>query len=218
MTIPVVGATIGVFHDHASAEQALAELRKAGFKDDQLGVLGRESGSIKIAVGDSKRNYAAAGATGGAIAGAGLGTLWGLGLAAAALGPLGPIFAGGALAAIASSAALGAAAAGLTGLLVGLGIPKVEAEFYESQLHAGRILVSVHAPGREAEARAIMRACGADQSHISEQDHATAAAPLATVAPPHPALTPKPHTEFDLPLGPDVPVQVDTPQPLNPRK
>ena len=179
MTIPAVGSTIGVFHDYASAEQAIAELRKAGFADDQLGVLGRESGSVKIAVGDSKRSYAAAGATGGAIAGAGLGTLWGLGIAAAVLGPLGPIFAGGALAAIASSAALGAAAAGLSGLLVGLGIPKVEAEFYESQLHAGRILVSVHAPGRESDARAIMHACGDSQP----ADHTSASASVSEEVP-----------------------------------
>jgi hypothetical protein len=54
------------------------------------------------------------------------------------------------LAAILSSAAAGAAAAGLAGTLIGLGIPKEEAEFYEGQVSAGHVLVTVQADGRNA--------------------------------------------------------------------
>jgi hypothetical protein len=69
---------------------------------------------------------------------------------------LGPAIAGGTLAAIFTSAAAGATVAGVAGILVGMGIPHEDAEYYESELHAGRVIVTVFAPGREAEASEIM--------------------------------------------------------------
>jgi hypothetical protein len=44
---------------------------------------------------------------------------------------------------------------------VGLGIPEEEASQYESELRAGRFLVTVHANGRYEEAVAILRRHGA---------------------------------------------------------
>jgi uncharacterized protein (TIGR02271 family) len=73
---------------------------------------------------------------------------------------IGPAIAGGTLAAILSSAAAGAAAAGLAGTLSGMGIPKDEAEFYESEFKAGRTIVTVNAGSRSAEALAILRQFG----------------------------------------------------------
>jgi hypothetical protein len=40
-------------------------------------------------------------------------------------------------------------------------MPKEEAEFYETEFHAGRIIVTVAAPGREAEASQILVRHGA---------------------------------------------------------
>jgi uncharacterized protein (TIGR02271 family) len=90
--------------------------------------------------------------------------LWGLGVLAGAIPAIGPAIAGGALAALLSSAAAGAAAAGLAGTLIGMGIPKDEAEYYESEFRSGRILVTVSAMGREMEAREILRRHGAYDS------------------------------------------------------
>jgi pseudouridine-5'-phosphate glycosidase len=73
---------------------------------------------------------------------------------------LGPALAGGALAAILSSAAAGAAVAGLAGALIGLGIPKEEAEYYQREFEAGRVVVTVAAEGREPEARLIIQRNG----------------------------------------------------------
>jgi len=56
------------------------------------------------------------------------------------------LFAGGTLAAILASAAGGAAAAGIAGALVGLGIPEDEAKHYDSEFQAGRTIVTVKAP------------------------------------------------------------------------
>jgi uncharacterized protein (TIGR02271 family) len=61
---------------------------------------------------------------------------------------------------ILSSAAAGAAAAGLAGALVGMGIPKDEAEYYEKEFHAGNVLVTVKADGRALDAENILRRNG----------------------------------------------------------
>jgi len=42
-----------------------------------------------------------------------------------------------------------------------MGIPKDEAEYYESELHAGRTVVTVNAGNRRAEAKAVFTRCGA---------------------------------------------------------
>ena len=58
----------------------------------------------------------------------------------------------------------GAAAGGLTGALVGLGIPEHEARFYQEEIRKGRILVGVHAQAdRKAKAKTILDAAGAEK-------------------------------------------------------
>jgi uncharacterized protein (TIGR02271 family) len=159
------GSVIGVFTDHSQAQRAVSELKRAGFTDDQIGVVGRDerSGDVKRTAGDSGEetdSYAGEGAATGLAAGAGVGALWGLGILAGALPAIGPAIAGGTLAALLSSAAAGAAAAGLGGALIGMGIPKDEAEYYETEVNSGRIIVTVSATGRDEEARAILRRNG----------------------------------------------------------
>ena len=174
---------VGVFADRVQAHQALGELRRAGFHDDQLGLMASgDSDYSTTATGPSDTYAAEAGAT-GLAAGAGVGALWGLGIVAGVLPAIGPAIAGGTLAAILSSAAAGAAAAGLAGTLIGLGIPKEQAEYYESELRAGRIILTVQPEGRNAEAQAIVRRFGGyDASHRAETwrvDVATPPAPSA---------------------------------------
>jgi uncharacterized protein (TIGR02271 family) len=139
----------------------VAELRQAGFRDDQIGVIARNTGASRDTDTDEATdNYAGEGAATGIAAGAGLGALWGMGIIAGVMPILGPAIAGGALAAILTSAAAGAAAAGLAGALVGMGIPKEEAEYYQKEFHAGRVLVTVTANGRAIDAENILRRSG----------------------------------------------------------
>lgn len=163
MTTQTRSSVVGVFTDRAQAQRAVNELKRAGFTDDQIGVLGRDTKEVasEDRVEGETDSYAAEGAATGLAAGAGIGALWGLGILAGALPAIGPAIAGGTLAVLLSSAAAGAAAAGLAGALIGMGIPKEEAEYYESEFKAGRILVTVTATGREDEARAILRRNGA---------------------------------------------------------
>lgn len=175
---------VGVFSDRTQAQQAMEELRRAGFRDDQLGLMATGDSDYGTSADDeSDETYAAEGGATGLAAGAGVGALWGLGIAAGMLPAIGPAIAGGTLAAILSSAAAGAVTAGLAGTLVGLGIPKEEAEYYEGELRSGRIIVTVRPEGRNAEAMAIMRRFGAyDASERGETWRVDVESPTAPSA------------------------------------
>lgn len=160
MAITSSGTVVGLFTSHDEARAAVSELRDRGFPVEQVGVAGRgvENDSD---LDDDSPTYVAEGAATGVATGAGIGALWGLGIIAGVLPVLGPAIAGGTLAAILTSAAAGATVAGFTGTLIGMGIPKDEADYYESELNAGRVVVTVTAPGREAEAFSVMQRHGA---------------------------------------------------------
>ena len=148
---------IAIFDDRTRAQRAIDQLKRAGFTDKEIGVTARDSdGAGRDAADGHKETHAKEGAIAGVATGAGVGTLWGLGILAGVLPAIGPAIAGGTLAAILSSAAAGAATAGLAGTLIGLGIPEDEANYYDQEFRAGRILVTVDARGRLQEAQSIL--------------------------------------------------------------
>jgi uncharacterized protein (TIGR02271 family) len=176
------GTIVGVFNDREDARNAIRALRDAGFREDQIGVASSNREGLRSVDDDEgEESYAGEGAAAGLATGAGLGALWGLGILAGVLPAIGPAIAGGTLAALLSSAAVGAAAAGLAGTLVGMGISKEEAEYYESEMKAGRTIVTVHADTRRDEALTILRrfngydmATRGTAAHASTQPTATA--------------------------------------------
>src|SRR5687768_11324562 len=106
---------VGVFEDNLQAQNAITELKRLGFRDDQIGLAVRDDESStdlahKMEDGES---HAGEGAVAGMVAGAGIGGAWALGIAAGVLPAIGPVIAGGLLASILASAATGAAAGGL---------------------------------------------------------------------------------------------------------
>jgi hypothetical protein len=139
---------IGVFATRPQAEHFVAELKRAGFRDDQIGVAAPGPAETEHPVEDS--------AVGGALAGGALGMFAGLALALGMIPGVGPVLVGGALAGILGGAAVGAAAGGLLGALIGLGIPEEHARHYERHLREGRTLVVVQAAHRYAEALDIL--------------------------------------------------------------
>jgi uncharacterized protein (TIGR02271 family) len=167
---------VGVFRDRSQAQQAINELKRAGFRDDQIGVTSPDGNKQGAASGqDAGDNYAAEAGAAGLAAGAGVGALWGLAVISGFLPAIGPAIAGGTLAALLSSAAAGAAAAGLAGALIGMGISKEEAEYYESEFKAGRTIVTVKTEGRHAEALAILRRHGGYEKGFESGTTGTAA-------------------------------------------
>jgi len=149
---------VGVFEDRQHAQRAVEELRRVGFREDQIGIAGRDGGAATTSEATTTTgSNVGIGAAAGAGTGAAVGLLWGIAVVAGLLPAIGPAIAGGTLAALLSSAAGGAAAAGVIGALIGLGIPEEEAKYYEGEFHAGRTIVTVKADGRYDEAVAILR-------------------------------------------------------------
>jgi len=154
---------VGVFEDRHQADKAVSDLMKAGFRQDQIGVVMRhaDGGTGSTLTTDEGDSHAASGAVTGALAGLGLGALAGLGVLAGVIPVVGPAIAGGTLGIILSNAAAGAGIAGLTGALIGAGVPEHEAKYYHEEFEAGRTIVTVTADGRADEATAILRRHGA---------------------------------------------------------
>ena len=139
---------VGVFNDVRMAQAAVEELRRAGFREDQIGVMtqgrhGETTGTVVEPTGSHWEEGAAV----GVATGAGIGALWAVGMATIALPPILPaVLVSSWLVSVLASAVSGAVIAGIAGALIGLGIPEEEASYYEGEFHSGRTLVTVQAP------------------------------------------------------------------------
>ena len=158
---PQRSTIVGVFEDRRQADQAVAELKQAGFGDEQIGLAMRHQdgtgASSTTGQGDTEMGE---GAVAGMLTGLGLGALAGLGVLSGVIPVIGPAIAGGTLGIILSNAAAGAAVAGVAGALIGYGIPEDEAHYYGEEFEAGRAVVTVRADGRADEAMTILRRHG----------------------------------------------------------
>jgi hypothetical protein len=164
MAVSTRSTVVGVFNDRQHANAAVEDLKRVGFRDDQIGVASRHTDTGEMTTSE-QGSKAEEGAVMGVLAGAGLGGLVGLGILAGMIPAVGPVIAGGTLATILANAAGGAALAGLAGALVGAGIPEEEAHYYQTEFEAGRIIVTIKADGRFDEATAILRRHGAYDMH-----------------------------------------------------
>ncbi len=158
MTTNGRATVVGVFTTRANAENAISDLHTRGFTEEQIGFIARDTnspaGTTDTEVPTGER--AAVGAASGGVVG-GL-----LGAAASLLIPgFGPAIAGGILAATLGGIAIGAATGGVIGALTHAGVPEEDAHYYQGEFEAGRILVTVDAPGRQQEAIDTMRRNGA---------------------------------------------------------
>jgi len=151
--------TAGVFETRAAAERMVAELRAAGYRDDQIGIVARDERGNTVRT-DGAGDNAAEGAAIGAAAGAGAMALGSLAVSFGVIPVIGPILAVGPIAAALISAAGGAAAGGIAGALIGWGIPEEDAKFYEGEVKAGRYVVTVTGE-RAADTRAMFTKYGA---------------------------------------------------------
>ena len=180
---------VGVFDTRAQAQQAVDDLRRAGFKDSQMAMVMHRDDQSRMEVNDLDAAKAAqvsgeSKAGEGVAIGAGTGAVLGgaMGVASALIPGVGLVWTVGALAATIFGVAAGAAGGGIVGALIGLDFPEEEAKFYERELKAGRVLLSVKADERDGEAAAIMYRCGGyDASTVRTVQPATSEnAPLAT--------------------------------------
>lgn len=136
--------TVGVFATREAAERAVADLRSAGYRDDQIGMVAKDASgrTVKTDASGAETN-AGEGAAIGAVAGAAAGAGIGAGILAGVIPVIGPVLALGTLGTILVNAAGGAAIAGIAGALIGWGIPEEDAKYYEGEVQAGRYLVTL---------------------------------------------------------------------------
>src|SRR5207244_13478774 len=109
-------ALFATFEDRRQAERFVAELKRAGFKDEELGVLTPHAVSHPVEEG----------AAAGAVTGGALGAVAGA-VATGLIPGVGPVIAAGLLAGVLGGGAAGAATGGVLGALIGLGVPEEEA-------------------------------------------------------------------------------------------
>lgn len=158
-------SVFGVFATRGQVEDAIEQLRTAGFRSADISILLPENLGTKD-IGVEKNTKAPEGAATGAASGAVIGgTLgWLAGIGALAIPGIGPFIAAGPLVAMLAGLGVGAAAGGLTGALVGFGIPEYEAKRYEGLVKSGKILLSVHSDNSDwsKKAKQILENTGAE--------------------------------------------------------
>src|SRR5438552_105604 len=146
------------------ANRIIDDLRVAGFGSNDISVLFPDKTTTKNFAHEKNTKAPEGAVTGGgtgAVVGATLGWLAGIGMLA--IPGIGPFIAAGPIMAALSGAAVGGTVGGITGALIGMGIPELEAKRYEGKLKQGNILLSVHAENSDEISRAkkIFEAAGA---------------------------------------------------------
>lgn len=158
-----IKTVIGLFTEKDDVEGAINELKSRGYNPKDISLIMKDTKEAKkihehtgADIGAGAASGAATGAVVGGIAGLliGIGAITIPGIGAFLIG--GPLAASlglsGAAATTASGAMTGALAGGLIGALMALGLPKEEAEHYESRIKEGAILLAVPAyAGQEGE-------------------------------------------------------------------
>ena len=172
---------VGVFDGPNHAEQALNELKDAGFTPEQVSVVARDTRETRDMAERTGMGGEGAG-TGAFLGGITGGVLgWLVGIGALAIPGIGPVVAAGALATTLGGAALGAVAGGLIGALTSLGVPEEDARGYEEHVRQGSILLTVDAPSTQQgdEAQSIFTRRGG--GNVRAYRRGDADAPSTTV-------------------------------------
>jgi len=167
-------AAFGIYSDRLEVENAVDQLKAAGYRNTDISVLFPESSGTKDFAHEKHTKAPEAATTGagtGAVVGGTLGWLAGIG--SLAIPGLGPFIAAGPIMAALAGAGVGGTVGGVVGALVGMGIPEYEAKRYEGRIKNGGILLSVHCDDSAwtKKAKEILEATGAeDVSSTGESD------------------------------------------------
>lgn len=156
---------VGIFDKVRMAQQAVEELREAGFIEKQIGLLARKVEVTQIPTEPSQEEQRTAdSALGGILTGAGLGGLWAIGIEVELLPAIGELLLGGIFSGLFAGAIAGGAAGGIIGTLIAAGLPRERAKKLEEQVQAGRVIITVRTDDRYDEALSILRANGGEVS------------------------------------------------------
>lgn len=170
-------SVFGIFKTKIEVEKSVDLLREAGFRSQDISVLMPKMGDTQSFAHKKETKApegAATGAATGVVVGSGLG--WLVGIGALAIPGVGPLIAAGPIVAAIAGAGVVGAVGGLTGGLIGLGIPEYVAKRYEGFVKDGGILLSVHTDDSDwrEKAKDILKISGAED--IASTDEAKSSA------------------------------------------
>ncbi len=169
-------SVVAVFPDHPSAEEAVRRLQKDGIPMQNVSIIGKVFQVIEKPLGFvTTRSVAKDGARFGAWTGGIFGLL--VGAAFLIVPGLGAVVIAGPLTAAllgsAEGALAGAALGGLTEALFGLGVSKEKAIRYETQVQAGKFLVTLQGdPAQIERAKALFTAGKAETTEVVQEQAA----------------------------------------------
>jgi len=152
---------VGLFRNRGDAEQAISDLKDAGFTREQIGIAIKDRAEQRDRAGSAETSQAGKGAAAGAVSGGLVGGIIGL-LGSLLIPGLGPIVVGGVLESVLVGAGAGLATGGLIGGLMGLGVSEEEAKHFDTGFRGGGTLVTVDAGARVDEAQRILGSHNAD--------------------------------------------------------
>ncbi len=169
----VTPALVAAFDDAANAHAAVRALEDAGYPHEAVGFVSPadnvagtsavDGGTIVDAPAHDARDALNGAITGGMVGGV-------IAAAVSFLVPgIGPILAGGVLAAFFGGTLAGSAVGGLIGALRGLGLTEERALEFEQHVQAGKALVVVQPGGRILEAQEILSANGGFDIHVESR-------------------------------------------------
>jgi hypothetical protein len=152
-------SAIGVFDDLNEAERSIEELRQAGFRSDEIGIIGHvgmEQQSIPTPLDMKAPEW---NATHGVVSGGICGALIGI-LVMAIIPGLGWLSGAGRWFEILGGAVLGAAAGGVLFAIGSFMFSGPRGRYFEHELEKGRFIVTVKTPHRREEAVSVLRRHG----------------------------------------------------------
>jgi hypothetical protein len=165
-------AVFGIYASRHQVENAVDELKAAGFRNTDISVLFPENVGTKE-FAHEKDTKAPEGTTTGVVTGGVIGgTLgWLAGIGSLAIPGVGPLIAAGPIIAALTGIGAGSVIGGIAGALIGMGIPEYEAKRYEGRIKKGNILLSVHSDSSEwtSKAKTILEDTGAEDISSSSE-------------------------------------------------
>lgn len=177
-------ATFGLYPTYANLETAVTTFGNEGFRETDVSILMPKNVGSKD-LNTVKSTKAPEGAALGAASGAAIGgaLAWFTAIGVLAVPGAGPFLAAGPIVALFAGAGAVGVTGGITGALIGLGIPEYEAKRYEGRIRSGGILLSVHCDSHEwaKRAREILERTGAldiSSTRESGADYAQTDRPL----------------------------------------
>jgi len=166
-------AVFGIYVSRNQVENAVDELKAAGFRNTDISVLFPENVGTKE-FAHEKDTKAPEGTTTGVVTGGVIGGAlgWLAGIGSLAIPGVGPLIAAGPIIAALTGIGAGGVIGGIAGALIGLGIPEYEAKRYEGRIKRGNILLSVHSDNREwtGKAKQILQDTGAEDIASSSEE------------------------------------------------